>query len=194
MSSRKRQRGTTLLEIMISLALVLVGMLGLFKVLSSAIGGSSTSSKMSQAQMRAVTILENIRHAPVTPTQSVLSCLATTAASSWSACETMCASMLSKPTQDGCIYTTTSFVGNNLGGTPVTGQPVPAKDTLDRSSQLYVLDTSNAPDGQPRSRVTTTGANGAAFEIRVVVGWRDDNTATLPLDHSVIMRGGVAAQ
>ena len=56
-----RQRGATLVEVLISLAIVLVGMAGLFRVLASSIAGSTAASRISQAQLRAQLILESIR-------------------------------------------------------------------------------------------------------------------------------------
>lgn len=77
-----RARGTTLVEVMISMALVLVGMLALFRVLGTSISGSATASHFSQAELRAETLVEAIRMAP----PAALTCLSTTAPASWSTC------------------------------------------------------------------------------------------------------------
>ncbi len=75
-------RGTTLIEVMISMALVLVGMLALFRVLGTSIAGSAAASRFSQAELRAETLIEAIRMAP----SSALTCLSTTAPSGWPSC------------------------------------------------------------------------------------------------------------
>ncbi len=77
-----RARGTTLVEVMISMGLVLVGMLALFRVLGTSIAGSATASHFSQAALRAETLVEVMRLAPA----SALACLSTTPSAGWSAC------------------------------------------------------------------------------------------------------------
>ena len=67
----RSDRGTTLLEIMISMAVIMIGMLGLVRVLSVATSGTSTANKFLQAQMRAQLVLEAIRRAPT----GMLGCL-----------------------------------------------------------------------------------------------------------------------
>jgi type II secretory pathway pseudopilin PulG len=160
---RRRQRGATLLEIMISLALVLVGMLALFKVLTTSISGTSTSSRLSQAQVRAITILESIRHSPMNTFGNpvVLSCLQTNNPSNWTACETLCKSLLTAPSQDACLFTLPSFSVIKEAGTAGT-------QVRDRSQQFYIMDTNN-------SSVTLAGTNGKVFDVQLIIGWNDDN-------------------
>jgi Tfp pilus assembly protein PilV len=81
-TTRRRARGTTLIEVMISMGLVLIGMLALFRVLVTSITGSAAASHFTQAELRAETILEAIRLAPA----ATLTCLSATASSSWSTC------------------------------------------------------------------------------------------------------------
>ncbi|HWE31235.1 MAG TPA: hypothetical protein VHB97_24680 [Polyangia bacterium] len=82
MPRRRRSRATTLVEVMISMGLVLVGMLALLRVLVTSITGSATASHFTQAELRAATLVETMRLAPA----SALGCLATTASASWSTC------------------------------------------------------------------------------------------------------------
>lgn len=80
--AQRRQRGTTLIEVMISMGLVLVGMLALFRVLVTSITGSAAASRFTQAELRAETLLETIRLAPA----ATLACLSSTASASWTTC------------------------------------------------------------------------------------------------------------
>ena len=79
---RRSQRGTTLIEVMISMGLVLIGMLALFRVLVTSITGSATASHFTQAELRAETLLEAIRLAP----PAALACLSANGSASWSTC------------------------------------------------------------------------------------------------------------
>jgi hypothetical protein len=61
-----------------------------------------------------------------------------------------------------------------------------AVESPDRSGQIYVLD--------PSSGVRVAGAHGGAFEVRIVVGFNDDNaitTAPRSRYHTVTLRTGV---
>jgi Tfp pilus assembly protein PilV len=79
---QRRARGTTLIEVMISMGLVLIGMLALFRVLVTSITGSAAASHFTQAELRAETLVEAIRLAPA----ATLTCLSATASASWSTC------------------------------------------------------------------------------------------------------------
>jgi type II secretory pathway pseudopilin PulG len=187
---RRRQEGATLLEIMISLALVLLGMLALFKVLTTSISGSATSSRLSQAQVRLITILESIRHSP-TDTNGipvVMNCLmANTPGPNWSACETLCKSLLTNPTQDACIYTLQSF--SFIPAPDPTGASAhkAGGQTLDRNLQQYVID----PDD---TKIQLAGTNGFVYDVTLTIGWNDDNgTQYQPIAgwHQVKIRTGI---
>jgi Tfp pilus assembly protein PilV len=173
----RRRRGTTLVEVLVALGMVLVGMLAMFRVLGTSVSGSSTASRLSQAQTRAITILESIRHSP----SLALACLAANPPSNWASCEQICWSALPTPRYDACIYTMSRFsIVKSPAGTTL-GQ------TVDRSQQAYVLDT-NSTTG---SAVALGGVNNNVYDVQVVVGWNDDNTATLPPQHTVRLRTGV---
>jgi Tfp pilus assembly protein PilV len=171
---RSRARGTTLIEILISVAVVLVGMLALFRTLGSSLVGSSTASKLTQAQQRAVTVMENIRIAP----RPALECLRGPV-TGWSTCETTCRANLAAASADSCIYSSLSIPGTHQqAGT-------------DRNLQNYFVVGDSNPSGGVSS-VTVKGTTGRVYDVQVVIGWRDDNdpTKTVP-DHSVAVRSGV---
>jgi type II secretory pathway pseudopilin PulG len=184
MRRRRATSGATLIEIMISLVIVLVGMLALFKVLSTAVVGSSTASKLSQAQTRAMTILESIRHSP----KVALSCLSTTPnPSNWKTCEQTCLSQLTNQKWDSCIYTIDRF--SVISGPDPTGaNPYATGPTggqfADRNQQNYVVDA--------KSAVTIAGPNNNVFDVDITVGWNDDGSASTSAGyHSVRVRTGV---
>jgi Tfp pilus assembly protein PilV len=193
---RRRQRGATLVEILLSLAVVLVGMLALFRVLASSISASALGSRMSQAQVRAVAIVDAIRHAPVDssnpsqPVPAVLNCLAGTPIQQWSAlCESLCNTLQTGATKtlDGCIYTVDSF---NLVRAPDLTGALPNSatgQTFDRNRQQYALD--------PTTKVTASGTGTVQFfDVDIVIGWNDDGTATITNDrsyHKFELRTGV---
>jgi type II secretory pathway pseudopilin PulG len=196
----RRARGVTLIEIMISLGLVLTGLLVLFKVLSTAVSGSSFSSRAAQAHMRAASILEAIRQAP----NAALVCLASTPAAGWSACETTCLNNQiggSGPTKlSSCIFTMASFA--NLSG-PATGYASGAavyNETYDRNGTSYVINNlwalptaPTAPAGYGDTYVRQVGDGLRTYEIAVSVGWKDDTTAStaLPQTHNVTLVTGL---
>lgn len=167
---------------MISLALVLVGMLALFKVLTSSISGSATSSRMSQAQVRLMTIIESLRHSPADSNNAgkltALDCLVAAQApndykpSNWQACETTCMNLLGTAKRDGCIYSMDSFSVINAPDFKGASSYSNNGQQVDRSLQQYIID--------PRSRVKTAGPNNTVYDIDLWVGWWDDNSTTLP--------------
>jgi type II secretory pathway pseudopilin PulG len=186
---RRRTRGMTLIEVMISLALVIVGMLALMATLSTATVGSSMSQRLSQAQARAQMIIEAIRGAP----KPTLDCLATTAASSWSSCESgTTASCLQNQVNDmgtqniaSCIFTIGSMA--NIPG-PRAGTPSVTNETVDRNGQPYQL-YYNATS--PQSTSVVKNANNL-YDVQVTIAWSDNGTAggSGP-QHFVTLRTGI---
>jgi Tfp pilus assembly protein PilV len=179
MRRSRRARGATLIEILISLAVVLVGMLGMFRTLATSVTGSSTASKLTQAQQRAVLIMEAIRVAPT----AALICLANTASSGWSSCEATCRDNLTLASADACVFTSLT-VGNTK-----------LKAASDVNQQNYFLVTYNGSN-LPVAKVGVVGTGGKVYEAQVVIGWRDDNSPggnTVAPDHAVVLRSGVFA-
>jgi type II secretory pathway pseudopilin PulG len=130
----QRRRGTTLVEVLVALGMVLVGMLAMFRVLGTSVNGSSTASRLSQAQMRAITILESIRHSP----RLALECLSVTAPTDWRNCEQICYNSLPTPQFDACIYTIDRFsiIKFSTTVTPFRDKLVPAnKDYLEAATK-----------------------------------------------------------
>lgn len=201
---RSRQRGVTLMELLISLVVIVVGMLVIFRVLATSIASGTASSRVAQAQQRAETIIEAIRFSPAL----ALTCLETTAYTSWSTCETTCkSSQLNAPNTSAstCVYTIGTFSNikgpiatNPAGGAPLTDQ------TVDRQGQQYFLiggPTPNTPLPVYNSTyVRQVGDGLRTAEIQVSVAWNDDNSTaaagsssdgkTYP-NHSVSLLTGV---
>jgi hypothetical protein len=186
----RRQAGTTLVEILISLAVVLVGMLALFRTLASSVVGASSASRVSQAQLRAEQILEDIRVAPT----GALICLASTTPDKWSTCEAICKNFMAK--MDPCIYTITQMA--SLPGPDIKdlqqGKPLQAHGPLDtdRSMQAYGL----AFDGtQKWSDTFVRTFTGRVFLAQIAVGWNDNNllpsSPNTPYQHVVTLSTGV---
>ncbi len=191
---RRRARGATLVEILISLAVVLVGMLALFRTLAVSVIGSSTSSRLSQAHLRASALIEAIRSAP----KPALDCLRLNTAPNWSGCETTCLTSLGAAARpESCIFTTATTAP--LAGPSAAGQV--QLPSTDRSGQLYEVVyfpvPEIAPDGTTRSSsVVATGPGNLAYDIQITIGWRDDGTATVSNpavsgDHFVTLRTAV---
>jgi type II secretory pathway pseudopilin PulG len=181
----RRDRGTSLVEIMVSLMVVLVGMLALFRTLGTSVTGSMTASRMTQAQQRAVLVAEAMRVAP----PPALTCLAGTKAAGWDACELTCLAYLTGPTKsrDACVY-------KNLNTKQFGGTATLALDQ-DGTQQRYDVVT-KSDKGGPVASVTTTGMSltAALYEFQIVVGWNDANTAAdKNPDHYVVLRSGVYA-
>ena len=182
---RRRNRGLTLIEVMISLAVMLIGMMGMFSALGTSIRGTGFASRFSQAQGRAVAIIEAIRNAPA----STLTCLNNTAATNWTTCEADCRSNQTgagATLAQSCIFTAASF--SNVAGPPSASY---VDQRVDRSGQQYALVYSNAsPTTYRTSFVSQTGPGNRVFDIQITIGWNDDGTATNP-NHFVTMRSGV---
>lgn len=158
----RRQRGVTLLEIMLSMAVVLVGMAALFRVLSVASRGSQASQRITQALARGQHVMEAIRTLPPT----VLECLVINPATSWNNCETLCRTRLGPvASQEACVFSTLATLGQAQDGT--------------RQQYAVIYDGANFQDGS--TWVLRSGPAGAVYDAQVVIGWRDDDpTAPLP--------------
>lgn len=182
---QRRARGATLIEIMISMAIVLVGMLAMFSVLTSAINGSSTASRMSQAQMRATTIIESIRTSPAL----ALTCLAgANGTPGWQSCEATCKAALTIQSPDACVYSMGTGSAYDAILQPNTGSTSGGQvgQSSDRNGQVYFI--------APKSRIALAGANSALYDVRVIIGWNDDNSTNTnpqPGYHSMELRTGV---
>ena len=174
MRRARRTRGATLVEILISLAVVLVGMLAMFRTLATSVNGSSTASKLTQAQQRAVLVMESIRTAPTT----ALDCLVGNVSSSWGTCEAGCRTTQSSAGADACLFTTLTMSSTKLAA---------GKDV---NQQNYYVVTSNAT-GFPVTAAKKSGVSSHIYEAQIVIGWRDDNTTTGNPDHTVVLRSGV---
>ncbi|MCU1277203.1 MAG: hypothetical protein JWM53_749 [bacterium] len=96
--ARRRQRGTSLVEIMLSMGVALVGVLALFRVLITSITGSATASHLTQAQLRAASLVEAVRLAP----RATASCLVAKTSASWTTCGASFA--LQSPDRNGQAY------------------------------------------------------------------------------------------
>jgi type II secretory pathway pseudopilin PulG len=78
----RRTRGATLVEVLLSLAVVLGGMLAMLSVLRSSLLGSVSASRVDQAEVRAQALLETMRLLPAKD----LECLAATPSGEWARC------------------------------------------------------------------------------------------------------------
>jgi Tfp pilus assembly protein PilV len=172
----RRSRGTTLIEILISLAVVLVGLLALFRTLATSVSGSATASRLSQAQQRAVMVMEAIRIAP----RAALDCLATTQATNWATCEATCRGTQTSAKPDWCVFKTLTV---STGGAKL-------RSASDANLQSYSLVTSNNKGGA--AQVTMQGTGGRVYDAQVVIGWNEDNSdASTNPDHFIVLRSGV---
>jgi Tfp pilus assembly protein PilV len=77
----RRARGASIVEVMISMSLVLVGTLALARVLVTSLTATASASHFTQAEARAAALVETIRAAPA----ATLACLAAHDGG-WSAC------------------------------------------------------------------------------------------------------------
>ncbi|MSP57154.1 MAG: type II secretion system protein [Myxococcales bacterium] len=167
----RAQRGVTLLEVMMSMGVIIIGMLGLYKALNSATGSSALANRFSQAQARGQQVIEAIRKAPATPT-NIPDCLASAAtAASWANCEALCKAALGlNAAADSCVFTTLAN----------------AKQDVDRSGQLYqvVFDAAD-PAGRTSQVITPPNVVGAPcmgvpcplYDVQVTIGWNDSGLA-----------------
>lgn len=205
MRTQSRARGVTLVELMMSLVVIVVGMLAIFRVLSTSVVATSTSSRVAQAQSRASTIIEAIRLAP----KEAITCLKGTAPASWATCENTCKSYQTAPATaslSSCIFTPGAF--GTLRG-PDTGKAFGAAvqtQQYDRLGQQYFYNpnvtapTANmAPAAYGGTYARSAGDALRTLEIAVTVCWNDDNsnrftnasTATHYPDHGVTLVTGM---
>jgi Tfp pilus assembly protein PilV len=77
-------KGATLVEVLLSLAIVLGGTLAMAQVLTSSLAGSRSAARIDQAEVRAQAVLESLRVAP----EAALDCLQKN--SDWSRCQELC--------------------------------------------------------------------------------------------------------
>jgi Tfp pilus assembly protein PilV len=184
--ARGRQRGVTLLEIMISMAVVMVGLLALVRVLSVASKGSASALHFTQGQARAQQVLESISMMP----KGILSCLQASAdPNTWKNCETQCQNSSGTSGLGGGMAAVQSciFVSLNLLNQPLVNASLP-NAAADTTNQQYTLVfDNNIPD---RSSGVTS-VTGHVWQVQVTVGWNDDGTATAPFNHRVTFRTDV---
>src|SRR5262249_33548643 len=148
------------------------GMLGLFRVLGSSVQGSIAAQRFTQGQARAQQVMEAIRTAP----KPVLDCLNGAQATAWTPCETLCRNSLGVQSQaSACIF---SSVNGATGA------------TVDSTLQQYAV----IVDGNDDTRSTWVRAAGVTqriYDVQISIGWNDDGTATLPVDHRLTLRSAV---
>jgi type II secretory pathway pseudopilin PulG len=203
--TRQRQSGVTIMELLMSLIVIVVGMMVIFRVLSSSVQGGQQSSRVAQAQQRAEAIIEAIRLAP----SAAITCLTTTAPAAWGGanCEQTClaaqtAYAAGTAKQSTCVFTPDSFLYVPGPTTPVNTPDQRA----DRQGQKYffVANKPAPPPTQPATYGTTyvrlVDAALRTAEITITIGWNDDNTPTvtgtgngIPYpNHSITLITGVA--
>lgn len=192
--SRRRTHGATLIEVMMSLAIVLVGMLALFRILGSAAVGSGTAARSNQALMRASLLLENMRQAP----QATLACLASNNPDNWTVCETSCRALLTGASApaDLCVFTPASMAAIPGPAMATMGNGYASSgQSTDRAQQAYSL-VYDGTRGVRDTFVRVTGANTRIYEMQITIGWNDSNvtgaiaTATT-YEHALTLRSGV---
>ncbi|MEO6953304.1 MAG: prepilin-type N-terminal cleavage/methylation domain-containing protein [Polyangia bacterium] len=185
MRGRQRSRGVTLVELMMSLVVIVVGMLAIFRVISTSVVATSTSSRVSQAQARSSTIIEAIRLAPA----AAITCLKATAVSGWATCEVTCKNSQTAPgtaSPSSCIFTANGVGGFATLRGPNTGAafgaPVQTQQ-YDRLGQQYFLNTNiTAPTAGTASAayggtyVRGAGDSLRTLEIAITTCWNDDNS------------------
>jgi type II secretory pathway pseudopilin PulG len=81
---RRRDAGGTVIEVLISLALVVIGLLGVYAAYTASVGATAHGRRVTQATTRAERQLEILRNAP----SAAIRCLAggATSADCWVAC------------------------------------------------------------------------------------------------------------
>ena len=164
------QRGMTLIELLISIGVVLVGMLGMLRVLSASVEGSVSAQRFSQGQSRAQEVIEAMRTAPL----STLQCLVQ-GTGSWASCEASCKATLgATASPQACVFITLSTLD---------------AQNQDTTNTQYQVVTDNA-DPTRSSFVTATGQSARIYDLQVTVGWNDDGTAGAPT-HRVTMHSAV---
>ena len=183
-------RGASLVEVLISLSIAMIGMIGLFRVLASSVAGASTASKLGQAQVRAKLILESMRLS----SERALACLASEKVSDWSKCEAICRAAGPSTAPSSCVYSTASMssiagpdIANHRAGFATSGQE------MDRTLQRYFVVVSGDRSARD-SFVQRVGDHLRVYQIQLTVGWNEDNSAlggAVGADHSVTFSTGV---
>ena len=165
-----------MIEIMISLVVITIGMLGIYRVLSTSIKGSSTALRYNQAQVRVQQVIEAMRTAPA----AVLNCLAMAPASDWGlpgGCETQCRAALGPgASAQACVFVTLASSGQ----------------AQDPGTQQYaVIYDAADPTGAGSTFVVRTGGTGRVYDVQVTVGWNDDTGGATPPTRRVTMRQAI---
>lgn len=122
---RTAERGFSVVEVLISMLVLVVGMVGLMKVASVAVSSNQRGQRMDQAQIRAQTRLEALQNVPT----ATLACLE--AGSTPSSCQATCVSAggevqacqtaLAQDVDAGTDSTGTTYSYGFLVTQPVTG-------------------------------------------------------------------------
>jgi prepilin-type N-terminal cleavage/methylation domain-containing protein len=183
-TAQRRQRGTTLLEVLISMAIVVVGMLGLYKAIGSATQGSTLANRFSQAQARAQQVVEAIRKSPTTPT-NILTCLSGGATvGNWQNCEASCLAdlggALNGNATQSCVFYTLSAASQDKDKGQVNYAVVFDGTSPTRTS--FVKYPAVVP-GSP-----CLSGSCALYDVQVTIGWKDDGSVPPvagPWDHRV---------
>jgi type II secretory pathway pseudopilin PulG len=110
------EAGATIIEVLVSLALVVIGLLGVYSAYTSSVRASSHSQRVTQATARAERQLEILRNAPT----AAIACLA--AGSDVATCAARCCAAMG----DGGVTCTPSADG---GTTPDICKLVPPPET-----------------------------------------------------------------
>lgn len=170
MSRQRRCQGATLAEILVTMAVVMLGMGLLFRVLTSSIRGSARAQHITQALSRSQLIMENMRRMP----GAVMTCLARQSSNNWAPCEASCMLTLGASSMtESCVFSTLATI----------------QQDVDRSQQQYQVVYDDG-DQTRSSWVTASGTSGHLFDIQITVGWNDNGTADPP-DHRVTLRSAV---
>lgn len=174
----RRQRGATLLEIMLSMAVVLIGMLALFRVLSVASKGASAAQKYNQAAARGQQVIEAMRMTP----RAVLDCLNNHTADQWAQCEAQCLTFFKQMTVNppvngvqglvpqACVFSTLSNLAATLGAVPTYDR--------DLNGQQYAVVYNSGDFRDNSSWVQNTQQWRLVYEVQVTIGWKDDGSAS----------------
>ena len=203
MTHRARtQRGITLAEVMLSLAVLIIGLLGLVKAISAATAGSVLANQFTQAQSRAQQVIEAIGKSPTSPV-NVLTCLRAGATKlQWQGCETSCKNDYggNPLTAHACVFVTLSAAthwarAENTDRSKQEYAVVFDPADLARSSWVVSPPTTAAPGSNPL--VKCYNAPCSLSEVQITIGWNDDGTATPKgvgpiFDHRVTVRQVIA--
>lgn len=166
---RRRARGFTLVELMLGLAAMSIGLLGVMHVLGAVMRGSSAANRHTQGQARAQQIMEAV----LAQSPAVLDCLAGSDVTAWATCEAACRAELGPASSPrACVFVSLAAVGQEADGTRQRYAVVSDPADPDRSTWVR-----RAP-GSARLR-----------EFAVTIGWSDEGDAAPR--HRVTLRSKV---